>query len=387
MRALTLVLSAAWLVLLSSCTDFDALTRGQVDLGADAAVVLDLAADQAAPTADLEVVIDAGSCTDVACGGACPACDVGDVCLVAGDCQTGACVAGRCELVSGPPGWVTVGTAPTVDTTAPIGRNDLMLGRAPDGSLYAMGGRDGADNELDIVEKLDPAAGWSTSSTLQKKRALTGVVATRSYLAVLYGLGMNGPQQTIETIASTSTFTIQAGLAAIYLAPGAAVGSDGRIYVFGGTDAAGTAMTLAQSFLLGDTSLVAAAPLTTARADLASAAGSDGRIYAIGGFVGTTTSLASVEAYTPTAPAWVPAASLPAPRGGAPGVLAPDGRIYVAGGSNLASSEVYASTLAYRSPTATQPDAWIPTASLASPRWRHGAALGSDGRVYVVAGS
>ncbi|MEO6954364.1 MAG: hypothetical protein ABI321_21380, partial [Polyangia bacterium] len=174
--------------------------------------------------------------------------------------------------------------------------------------------------------------------------------------------------------------------AAVFLAPGAAIGSDGRIYVFGGTDVPGNAITTAQSFLLGDNNLVTVASLGTARAHLAAATGSDGRIYAIGGTTGAT-SLVSVEAYTPTAPAWVAAASLPAPRGDAPGVLAPDGRIYVPGGANLASSEVYASTVAYRAKTATQPDAWVTTASLASPRWRHGAALGSDGRIYVVAGS
>ncbi|MEO6953363.1 MAG: hypothetical protein ABI321_16300, partial [Polyangia bacterium] len=277
MRAVSLVV----LLLLSSCTDFDALTRGHEDLGVDAAVTVDAAEDLAEPI-DAALAIDAAlSCTDVACGGSCPACDVGGVCLVDGDCQTGACISGHCELVSGPPSWLAVGTAPTAGGTAPIARNDLMLGLGPDGALYAMGGHDSSNTTLDTVERLDTTNTWATSSNLQKKRALAGVVSTPSYLAVLYGIGTSMAQQSVESIASTSMFQTQSNLAAVFLAPGAAIGSDGRIYVFGGTDTPGNAITTAQSFLLGDTNLVTVASLGTARARLAAATGSDGRIYAI----------------------------------------------------------------------------------------------------------
>src|SRR5258706_1054556 len=49
---------------------------------------------------------------DVDCGGPCPACAVGQTCLVGTDCGTGFCGFGFCELATGPPGWNPITDAP-----------------------------------------------------------------------------------------------------------------------------------------------------------------------------------------------------------------------------------------------------------------------------------
>lgn len=119
------VLPFVGLLLLSSCTDFDALTRGHSDLGVDAAIVTDLAGNDLASGGDAGVIDGGAACSDHVLS-------IGETDI---DCQTGACGQAHCEVVSGPPSWVVVGTAPTDPGAAPIGRADVAVGRGPDGVL------------------------------------------------------------------------------------------------------------------------------------------------------------------------------------------------------------------------------------------------------------
>lgn len=113
------------------------------------------------------------------------------------------------------------------------------------------------------------------------------------------------------------------------------------------------------------------APLTHLREALAAADGSDGRIYAMVG-ADYTGPLTSMEAYLPAQDRWV---SAPAALFGyefAPAVRGPDNRLYLGGGTLDAYD--------------TRRQEWASVSTVPTPRGRHGAAVGADGRIYMVGG-
>src|SRR5437868_15520187 len=76
-----------------------------------------------------------------------------------------------------------------------------------------------------------------------------------------------------------------------------------------------------------------AAPMLTARLDLAAATGSNGQIYAIGGTDGLNP-FKTVEAYNTSANTWSTVASLSIGRSGLAAATGSDGKIYAIGGLN-----------------------------------------------------
>jgi hypothetical protein len=398
MRALALCV----LVGAAGCTDFDALSRGYTDRDLSVSPAPpDLATfDEAPPEehdlsnpndlfgADLTVSCADGIAgpgeTDVDCGGACGPCEVGRQCAVAADCKTGQCEAGRCELAYGPPYWLPVG-APATGNNAPIARYDLMLERGPDGSLYAMGGADATTDHLSDVEALAPDLTWSSPGSLQRKRGRAATCASATTVWVISGAKNTGLENSVERMTSPPNFNLAPGLTPSVVGAGAAVGGDARIYFAGGSDGNATLSTV-RAFASGDTNLTNLKDLGTPRESHGVATGADGRIYAIGGVNGGST-LGTAEAYDIATNLWVPVASLPEPRTGSRAVLAPDGRIYLPGGADPSAGQVYASVVAYRSTDGVIADRWSHVAPLGSPRWRHGVAVGIDGRIYVVAGT
>src|SRR5262249_28773144 len=124
--------------------------------------------------------------------------------------------------------------------------------------------------------------------------------------------------------------------------------------------------------------------MPTARPYLTAATGSDGNIYAIGGFTGSKNTLATVEAYAPTTSTWVTPspASLPMGSYELTSVTPPGGVIYAIGGANSAGNKYLANVQVYSIATGT----W--TAGIPMPTGRSGpaAAIGSDGRIYVMGG-
>ncbi len=399
MRRLALLLAFAPALFMSACDNFDGLSS---QYGHDAAVE-----DQAAPGADLSGDLRsanddlgdngdlADNCsngvldpreTDVDCGGVCGPCDVGLLCLLGTDCQTGVCELGRCELASGPPAWLPVGTAPTGANTAPIARNDVSAVSGPDGNIYVVGGVDGNGNFLNNVEALSGSAlTFSSTNNLTHSRSLCATAANGTVALALYGEKGSGFETSYEHMTNPPNWNSPPNLTYTAAGAGAAFGSDGRVYVVGGSDGSG-ALSAARAFALADNNLTTLHGLLVPRGIVSVAAGSDGRIYALGGQSGATT-LGSAEAYTIATDTWTQVASLPEPRAATQAVLAPDGRIYVPGGANLGSGVIYDSVAAYRAGPAPRADRWAEVAPLAQPRQRHGVALGSDGRVYVFSGS
>lgn len=190
----------------------------------------------------------------------------------------------------------------------------------------------------------------------------------------------------------------------------AATGSDGRIYVIGGSGASGTLQTVEAydpvantwACSVGDTSTGCSStslqPMPTARSWFGSAA-SNGRIYAIGGISSACPNYCSlVEAYDPATNTWTcskgdPASGCtattlaPLPKGGADSGVTSDanGTIYVSGGDAIAAGHNYtARSLALYSPTS---NTWKLAQHMLDERSGGGAAVGPDGRFYAVGGS
>lgn len=77
---------------------------------------------------------------------------------------------------------------------------------------------------------------------------------------------------------------------------------------------------------------------------------------------------------------WAPAAPLPTPRDAPAAAVGPDGRVYVIGGSN--NGATVTAVVAFDSTSNT----WTDVAPLPEPRQNMAATVGSDGRIYVIGG-
>src|SRR5262249_36614660 len=99
-------------------------------------------------------------------------------------------------------------------------------------------------------------------------------------------------------------------------APGAALGADARIYVFGGSsDGVSPAFSSVESYSNSPNPWGVGAGMNPARAGAAGVQGPDGRVYALGGVDNSGTVLASVEAFNTATHTWTPAVG--------PGSIAP----------------------------------------------------------------
>ena len=149
------------------------------------------------------------------------------------------------------------------------------------------------------------------------------------------------------------------------------------------------------------------APMHQPRWLFAASFGPDGKLYAFGGFGAEDTltddgkdpdyarkyaewdrltheALRSVEAYDPQTDTWSPRAPLPEPRQNMAAALGADGKIYVIGG--LPS---YADLTAQRSVFVYDParDSWSEGPPLRTPRQGHTAVATAEGRIYAIGGT
>lgn len=126
--------------------------------------------------------------------------------------------------------------------------------------------------------------------------------------------------------------------------------------------------------------------------------GPDQKLYAFGGnFEGDlygypvhTVSFGSwylnriVESYDPSSQVWTTVARMRTPRVGLAAVTAKDGKIYTIGGSTRALGIGGITNLVEVFDTQTRK--WEVKSPMPTARWRHAAALGKDGRIYVAGG-
>jgi N-acetylneuraminic acid mutarotase len=168
----------------------------------------------------------------------------------------------------------------------------------------------------------------------------------------------------------------------------AALGADGRIYAIGGSNAAGHNVGTVEAYSPDTNRWALVASMPTGRGGLAAVAGPGGRIFAIGGFTGNGSAIAplnTVEAYSPSTNSWATMASMPTGRGGVAAALGRDGRIYVMGGLSGSADNlsVLATTEVYTPATNT----WAAVAPMPTARYALAAATGPDGRIYAIGGS
>lgn len=92
---------------------------------------------------------------------------------------------------------------------------------------------------------------------------------------------------------------------------------------------------------------VTLAPLPVAKTAMAVATGTDGRIYVFGGTDNATQDYADAEVYDPTRNAWTLIAPLPAAESYASATLGADGKIYIFGGFNSRTGQSLRNVFAY----------------------------------------
>lgn len=275
----------------------------------------------------------------------------------------------------------------------PIARFGLAAVVAPDGRIIAIGGNTGnSSNEFSTeTDALDPGSGgWTQLASMNTPRSALGAATgpfNRIY-AVAGVLG-NKPLTTIEAYDFTANKWSLVGninnvgprfRIALVAAP------DGSLYIIGGQDGDGHALdqvVLSTQTAHSTNNYGWRAHLSTPRSGPAAALGHDGRIYVFGGSSGGDdsghTALNSGEVYTPSTNTWQPIAPMPTARYRAAAVTAPDGRIYVVGGLN-ASGDL--NTVDIYDPAS---NTWSAGPPMSSARDALAVAL-ANGHIYAIGG-
>jgi N-acetylneuraminic acid mutarotase len=156
----------------------------------------------------------------------------------------------------------------------------------------------------------------------------------------------------------------------------AALLSDGRVLVAGGTTDFFTALAGAEIYDPTTNTWSAAASMNQPRESLTATLLQDGRVLITGGWDGA--SLSSAEIYDPMTNSWLPAPSMNASRSDHDAFLLQDGRVLIVGGccNNLASVDIYDPST----------DSWSSGGSTSFALWGHAAALLNDGSVLITGG-
>jgi hypothetical protein len=354
------LLAAAYVVVLTGC--------GR--LGFDAK----LGGSDASPNSGphCQDAIRDGDETGIDCGGSCGVACPGAMCTGSGDCVTGSCTGGYCELVSGPPSWLA---GPSLATP----RGYVQSAVDGSGTIFAVGGttNTNASGGIGTVEALAPGATtWSSAPSLITPRSYHVVAALNGTVFAYGGYSTStGALMSIERYAGTwssvtaSTMPTAEG--------GGAVGTDGKLYVAARSGATEIYSPALDSWSTGPT-------MAVPRGMTAAALGADGRIYVIGGDTSLTcvpscVLTAAVDALDTQSLTWTSRAPIQTARFFVAAVSAPDGRIYAIGGNDTSTIN----TVDAYTPSA---DRWTAAASLAQARSAIGASVAMDGRIYAIGG-
>lgn len=209
-------------------------------------------------------------------------------------------------------------------------------GAAVSGKHYSIGGRTGPDV---ANEEFDPVAGtWSSKAPMPTARATEHSVAVDSGKIYVIGgrtgaaPGSGGVLGTNEAYdVGTNTWTPLASLPTA-VSDAAALSFGGKIYVFGGFDAASTQQDLVQIYDIATNSWSAGAVMPTPRAEL-----SGGMCGTQMHLMGGSGNIATHEVYDPINNSWSTDTSLPTGISETQGVSA-GGKIYLIGSGDFGLS-------------------------------------------------
>jgi hypothetical protein len=183
-----------------------------------------------------------------------------------------------------------------------------------------------------------------------------------------------------ELVATNLYWTPEATIYGVQIACGA-VPNGGLIIVYGGTDGSNSLNTvIGYSPSDGQTNLTS---MSIPRSYLAYAPDSSGRAYAIGGLNGSGQALSSAERYDQDVDTWAAIANLPTPRYNFPAVFDKGSHIYTFGGRTNSVSGTETATVLRYSVTA---NTWTNMAPMPLATAGSAAALGVDGKIYIVGG-
>jgi N-acetylneuraminic acid mutarotase len=275
--------------------------------------------------------------------------------------------------------WASLASLPAV-------RTNLAAAAAPDGRIYAVGGRDSNSNDLDTLTAYDPSTNaWTTLAAMPTPRNGLAAVFANGLLYAIGGAGNGGIVGTVEVYhPGTNTWTTAASMPAPLASMAATVGNDGHIYVFGGEDVNDDPVATVEAYDPGTNIWTTLPGMPVARDRPSAATGPDGRIYVLGGGPSFFQPLPRVDVFTPGSNTWTQAADLPSDSAPFAAVAGADGRIYAIGGVNLYSAQEPANNLVNAYNPAS--NSWATVTNLPTARGNAAATLGSDGRIYVVGG-
>jgi len=227
-------------------------------------------------------------------------------------------------------------------------------GVAHGGLFYTVGGRAGGGPSTDILS-YDPASDtWTVLTPMSTGRAGLAVAVVGDAIYAIGGRTGTGGPNSFGKLAvverydiDTNTWTTVAPL----LSPRsdlAAAGVGGKIYVFGGFNAAGFAVSDVDVYdPVTNTWSAAPADMPTARGAMYAVATKGGTVYVIGGWDGLGTGLSTNEAYKVATNTWT-IGLLPMPTARAEtGAVSHGGRVYIVGGgqpgfgNSVSANEVF----------------------------------------------
>jgi hypothetical protein len=251
-----------------------------------------------------------------------------------------------------------VGTASTYASAGDETEVTVVLG-AGELATCNDGVRDGDETDIDCGGAVCPACGLGGSCMVDGDCASNGCA--------------NGA---CEPVSGPPSWLPAAAMPLPRLGAGAELGSDGRIYIFGGaiTDTV-PEYTEVDVYVPATNTWELGPAIPTPRQRIGAALDSSGTIYAIGGETPALTFLTVVETLIPGASAWQTAPSLPAAAGFIAATHDANGAVAYFGGQPTL-------TIAEQLDGST----WSALPALTVQRADAAASLGTDGRMYAIGG-
>ena len=285
-------------------------------------------------------------------------------------------------------GAARAGTPNTWTTVAPLPAGRMGPAAASAGGrLYVFGGNCATRSGFcQTFESFNPRTNKWTSRGNMPQTLGGGPSATTGPNNRVYlygGGGLGAPGGTLVYDTRTNAWRQVKPPPGVQDSAQLVTGSNGRIYAVGGR-VKGLWVGALSSYNPSTNAWTALKPFPVPRESPAAAAGPDGRIYVIGGSEPSGKS-DRVDAYNPKTNSWSPAAPLPTPRAEFQAVTGPDGRIYAIGGG--VGSRCLTSPCNVVEAYDVRRNTWTAVAPLPHPRWLFAAAVGPDGRIYVMGGA